>query len=340
VSVPTIADIAKRAGVSISTVSYVLSGKRPISAATRARVLAAIEELGFQPNQAGRALASKRSNTIALLHPSNAYVLSVMQSEFVLAAAGEAARRGYSLLLSSSTDDDEMLRLINQGFVDGLILMEVKLEDPRVPLLQRLNCPFAMIGHCRDNEGLSYVDFDFEHAVGVAVEHLAELGHRQVALISRQAELHEAGYGPSVRSVMGLRQAAERNEIEPIVRFSKQAPTGGYETAQELLAEFPRLGAIVTINGEAIGGIMRAIQEAGLRVPDDFSFVPITSPLIATLIAPALTTVDFPAEEMGRMGAELLIRRLEGGETEPTQCLLRAKLTVRCSSGPYRVRGT
>src|SRR5215218_3409950 len=190
--VPTIADIAKRAGVSISTVSYVLSGKRPISGATRERVNAAIEELGFRPNQAGRALASKRSNTVAMLYPSHAQVLSEMPLEFMVSAAGEAARRGYSLLLSTSpVEDEEMLRLIHQGFVDGLILMEIKLDDPRVPLLREHNYAFSMIGHCRENDGISYVDVDFDQMVEVAVDHLAELGHRQVALISRGGALHE-----------------------------------------------------------------------------------------------------------------------------------------------------
>ncbi|MEA2583920.1 MAG: hypothetical protein QOF33_2005 [Thermomicrobiales bacterium] len=332
----TIADIARRAGVSISTVSYALSGKRPISPTTRQRVLDAIDELDFRPNQAGRALASKRSHTIAILYPTYEHALSEMPLEFVISAAGEAARRGYSLLLSTSpSEDEEILRFIHQGFVDGLILMEVKLDDPRVPLLRKHGYPFAMIGHCRENEGLSFVDLDFDHAVGIALEHLADLGHREIALISRQLSLHEAGYGPSVRSVDGFVSASSRRGVAPIVRFSDQDPIGGYETTRLLLEEHPRLGAIVAINCEAIGGIMRAIREAELRVPNDFSIVGITSPRIATLIAPALTTVDFPTDEMGRMGAELLIRRLEGGETEPTQCLLRARLAVRDSSGPY-----
>jgi DNA-binding LacI/PurR family transcriptional regulator len=336
--VPTIADIANRAGVSISTVSYVLSGKRPISAATRQRVNAAIEELGFRPNQAGRALASKRSKTIAMLYPSNAEVLSEMPVEFMISAASEAARHGYSLLLSTSpVEDEEMLRLIHQGFVDGLILMEIKLDDPRVLLLREHDYAFSMIGHCRENDGISYVDVDFDQMVEIAVDHLAELGHRQVALISRGGDLHVAGYGPSVRSEAGFLRMARARGIEPVVRFSSHGPIGGFETTRDLIANEPRLGAIITINSEAIGGIMRAIQEADLRIPDDFSVVGITSPRIATLVAPPLTTVDFPAEEMGRLGAELLIRRLEGGEAElqPTQVLLRGKLTVRGSSGPY-----
>src|SRR5262245_21615277 len=105
----TMADIAKRAGVSLSTVSYALSGKRPISDATRRRVLAAIDELDFRPHAAGRALASKRSNTIAILYPSPAQGWTEMPLEFVIGAAEEAARHGYSLVLSTSPPADEQM---------------------------------------------------------------------------------------------------------------------------------------------------------------------------------------------------------------------------------------
>jgi DNA-binding LacI/PurR family transcriptional regulator len=338
--VATIADIARRAGVSISTVSYALSGKRPISEATRRRVMAAIDELGFQPHAAGRALASKRANTIAILYPSVSQGLTEMPLEFVVSAADEAARHGYSLVLSTTPPvDEQLLQMTGRGFVDGLIVMEVTLNDPRVPLLRERGVPFAMIGHCADNFGLSYVDLDFEHAVTTAVDYLADLGHVQIAFVSRQQHLHEAGYGPSVRSEAGLNRAAAARGIEPIFRCCDASPLGGYDTTRALLEERPDLGAIIALNSEALGGIIRAVHESGLRIPDDVSILGITSPRIAQLLTPALTTIDFPAAEMGQTGAELLIRRLEGGEVEPTQCLLRGKLTVRRSTGPYARTG-
>jgi DNA-binding LacI/PurR family transcriptional regulator len=336
----TMADIAKRAGVSLSTVSYALSGKRPISPETRERIQAAIDELDFHPHQVGRALASRRSNTIAILYPSLSQGLTEMPLEFVVSAAEEATRHGYSLVLSTTPPEDEaMLRMTGRGFVDGLVLMEVKLVDPRVPLLRERGIPFAMIGHCADNTGLSFVDLDFEHAIATAVDYLADLGHPRIALVSRQRDLHEAGYGPSVRCEAGLVRAAAARSVEPTFRCCDANPIGGYDTTRALLAEREDLGAIISLNSEALGGIVRAVHESGLRIPDDVSILGLTSPRIAQLIAPALTTIDFPAAEMGRSGAELLIRRLEGGEIEPTQCLLRGKLTVRRSTGPYARTG-
>src|SRR5687767_2685561 len=116
------ADIAKRAGVSLSTVSYVLSGKRPISEATKQRVQEAIAELDFHPHGIGRALASKRSNTIALLYPTASYGMAEITFEIIQAAVDTAADRGYSLLISTAPPEErEVLRLIRNGLIDGLV---------------------------------------------------------------------------------------------------------------------------------------------------------------------------------------------------------------------------
>jgi DNA-binding LacI/PurR family transcriptional regulator len=338
--VATMAEIARRAGVSLSTVSYALSGKRPISEATRRRVLQAVEELDFQPHAVGRALASRRSKTIALFFPSLARGISEGVLEFLTNAAETAAQHGYSFLFSTSPpEDSEILRMVRQGFVDGLILMEVKLHDPRVALLKERNYPFALIGHCADNTGISFVDLDFAHAVATAVAHLAELGHRRIAFVNVSRDLHEAGYGPAVRSIAGFERALAAHGVEGIARLCLPVPAAGYEIVEELLTADPNLSAIVTINREAIGGMLQAIADRGLRIPDDLSLVGVVSERLAGLYSPALTTLNFPAAEMGRRGAELLIRQLEGGGAEPVHCLLQAELAVRQTTGPYRPRG-
>ncbi len=330
------ADIAKRAGVSLSTVSYALSGKRAISAPTRRRVLDAMAELDFRPHPLGRALASRRTRTIALLFPALAKGLSEMRLEFVTSAAEAAGAHGYSFLLSTSpAQDSEVLRLAGSGLVDGLILMEVRLRDARVEMLRRGGYPFALIGHCERNDGIDFVDLDFDHAIGAAVAHLAALGHRRIAFVNSAAALYEAGYGPAVRSLAGFRRAVAAPGLAGQAHPCEPTHEAGYALTRALLAADPDLGAIVTVNREAIGGIVQAANDLGHRIPDDLSLVAVVTDRLATLFTPSLTTLDFPAAEMGRMGAELLIRRLEGGD-DPTQCLLRADLTVRQSTGPYR----
>jgi DNA-binding LacI/PurR family transcriptional regulator len=333
------AEIARRAGVSLSTVSYALSGKRPISEATRQRVLRAVEELDFQPHAVGRALASRRSKTIALLFPSLAKGISEGVLEFLTSAAETATRHGYSFLLSTSPpEDSEILQLMRQGFVDGLILMEVRLHDPRVAMLKERNYPFTLIGHCEDNTGISFVDLDFVHAVEAAVAYLVSLGHRRIGFINVSRHLLEVGYGPAVRSLAGFECAIAAHGIEGVSRVCLPTPASGYEVTTELLTDLPDLSAIVMANREAIGGLLQAVADRGLRIPDDLSLVGLVSERLAGLYNPALTTLNFPAAEMGRMGAELLIRQLEGGATEPVHCLLRAELAVRQTTGPYRPR--
>ena len=336
----TMADIAKRAGVSVSTVSYVLSGKRPISAETRERVLEEIRKADFHPNAAGRALASRRSRTIALLYPVDTSGLTRMPLEFVISAAQEAGRRGYALIVSTSTaEDEEILSKVQRGAVDGIIVMEVALHDPRVELFRGRGVPFTMIGHTADNTGLSYVDLDFPQAVEVAVAHLCELGHRRIAIIDRTTGTEELGYGPSVRSRAGFRDSVARHGATGYHYPCLATAEDGARVARDLLAAHPATTAIISLNTEALGGIYRTLADLGLHIPDDMSVVAITSPRIAEFMVPQLTSVDFPAALMGRMGVEFLVRQLEGGDrTEIEQSLLKPTITVRQSTGPAPAR--
>ena len=156
-------DIARRAGVAVSTVSYVLSGKRSVSPTTRERVQRAIDELGFQPHEPARALKSRSSRAISLFFPTARETLEVESHIFLSGVLEATSRSGYGLLLSTVTHKlSEIVAPLATGRADGVILMEVGLEDGRVARLREDEYPFSLIGRCRDNEGISYVDFDFE----------------------------------------------------------------------------------------------------------------------------------------------------------------------------------
>jgi DNA-binding LacI/PurR family transcriptional regulator len=329
------ADIARKANVSVSTVSYALSGKRPISAETRRRVLAAMAELDFRPHAAGRALASRRSRTVALLFPAIRKGVTELQLEFFTSAAETAAEHGYAFILSMAPSDDvEMLRMSREGLVDGLILMEVRRRDPRVALLRAEGVPFTLIGHQDANEGYSFVDLDFAGAVETAVGHLAELGHREVAFVNTSAELLEAGYGPASRSLEGLTAALTKHGLRGRHFVCEPTREAGLKLAECLLGEFPGVTGVVSINREALAAVFDRAFDLGLAIPADLSVVGIFSDRLARLFSPPLTTVDFPVAAMARLGTELLIRQLEGGAAEPTETLFEGALVVRKSSGP------
>lgn len=325
----TIADIAKRAGVSVSTVSYVLSGKRPISEATKRRVRDAIAELDYRPHALGRALASRRTRTIALLYPLVSTGLTEFHLDFVTAAAELAGARGYAFMLSTSAvEEAELVELSRSGAVDGLILMEVRLRDPRVTLLRERGFPFTLIGRCEENEGISFVDFDFAAAINDAVGHLARLGHRQICLVNRTPQHLAVGYGPAVRAQAGFERAVAEDGLSGVTIPCEPTYEAGLALARRLAREWPELTAAIVLNNDALGGLVAGTYELGRHVPRDLSLVAMAPRKLARLFTPTMTTIDFPAAAMGRHGAEMLIHRLEGGEDHPKQILLRGELIV------------
>ncbi|GCE22411.1 LacI family DNA-binding transcriptional regulator [Dictyobacter kobayashii] len=333
---PTMADIAKRAGVALSTVSHTLSGKRPVSAEVRQRVLDAIAELEYQPHALARALATKRTRTIALLYPKVSTSLPEPHFEFISSIVEVASSKNYGLLLWTPSDDDgAVLRMIQQGFIAGLVLMEVRLDDPRVEMLKKQNYPFTLIGHCRDNTGINFVDMDFDYALHMCVDYLAGLGHKHVAFINHSSKLYEMGAGYVIRSHEAFMHAAEQHNLCGIVYPCESNAQAGYEVVLAALTENPATTAIITSNAWINGGITRAIYDRGLKIPEDISLMGILSPSVAEMTTPALTTIDFPYKEMGRIGADMLIRQLEG-EQIATQLLLKPSLIIRQSSGPSK----
>ncbi len=336
---PTMQDVAKHAGVALSTVSYAINGTRPISEETRRRIFASMEELGYRPHALARGLASKRSRIIALLFPVSERGFGFTEFEFVTSAADVAHENGYNLVLwpTQIHDPEELRHLTRQGLVDGLILMEVQMHDKRVDLLREINFPFSMIGRCADTTGLNYVDINFERTVQEAVGYLHGLGHTYIAFLNQSQEIFDEGYGPAVRTQTRFEQSVAANNLIGVSRFCHANPQAGYEAFNELLAECPDLTALVAMNDRAIPGVMQAVAEQGWQVPDDFSIVAIVSSIrMAEMMMPTLTTSDAPTAELGSMGAKLLIEQLESQNQETQQVSLPCHLVVRGSSGPCR----
>jgi DNA-binding LacI/PurR family transcriptional regulator len=332
-------DVAKRAGVAVSTVSYAINGTRPISEETRQRIFAAMEELGYRPHALARGLASKRSRIIALLFPTPERGFGITELEFVTSAADTAKESGYHLVLwpSEMHNPDELQQLTQQGLADGVVVMEVHMNDERINLLRKISFPFSMIGRCADTTGIGYVDIDFEQTVQETVSYLSGLGHTHMAFLNQSQSAFDAGYGPVVRTHTGFQQVMQATGLTGITRFCRAAPRAGYEAFNELLAECPGLTALVTMNERAVPGVMQAIADRGWAIPDDFSLVVISSSArLAEMMMPPLTTTDAPAAELGRLGAELLIQQLEAQEQSALQVLLPCCLVVRGSSGPCR----
>jgi DNA-binding LacI/PurR family transcriptional regulator len=334
----TMAQIAERAGVALSTVSYVLSGKRSVSEGMRLRVLAAVEDLDYRPHRPARALASGATHTIGLFLPSPSWQFVPVQQTFFAGATEATSDGDYALLLSTSpVDPDEIMSAVERGRTDGVILMELLAEDARVERLKQAGYPFVLIGRTADTTGIDFVDVDFGAAVEKSLHHLAELGHRSVALFNFPPDQLDAGY----TSALLARDALDRTAAELGIRgIHVPCPHPAAEAkarAAELLRAEPDCTAAIT-TGWQFTGLLSALRDRGLHVPDDFSIVSVIASQYAEMLTPALTSIEWPAFEAGRLAAEILIERLAGAHAPPRQLLIGGELVVRESSGPAPVR--
>jgi DNA-binding LacI/PurR family transcriptional regulator len=331
-----IGEIARRAGVSRSTVSYALSGKRTVSETTRRRIQEVIDELDFRPNASARALKEGRTRTLGLVIPPAQRRLTDMQLGFVASVVEAAASADLDVLLSPSGGDHDRSfeRVISGRRVDGVILMEIRLEDARVARLQHAGLPFVTIGRTANPDGTCWVDVDYESLIGRCVHHLADLGHRHVALINRSAELVAAGYGPSHRALRGFAAAVAERGLAGSDFCCDDEAAGGEACVEEILASQPKVTAVATINEAALPGVQRGLAAAGRAVPKAFSIVGVAARHWAEDFRPPLTAADVPALEMGALAVELLLERIAAPELPTRHVLLAPPISLRASTGP------
>jgi DNA-binding LacI/PurR family transcriptional regulator len=330
----TIDDVAQAAGVSVSTVSRILNGKPDVAKTTRKHVLKVIETLGYIPHISAQSLAAKRSRTIALLFPVEYTGLTQLELDFFIGAAAGAEAKNHLLnLVTTSVNESRLFNLYRSGQADGIILMQVQMDDWRAEALHAKNYPFVMIGRCADNIGLNYVDLDFEAAVILAFDHLRQLGHREIGFIARPSMMRERNLGPAIRLLNGYLQGCQQYGIPPAFREPSLEPQTVYEAAHDLLVENPHLTALISSTGAAAVPIHQAVRATGRSVPQDFSLVAVTTHKIATLITPPLTAINFPTDKMGYQAAQILTRLLHDPETPTEQVLLAPELVIRESTG-------
>ncbi|MDT0321068.1 LacI family DNA-binding transcriptional regulator [Streptomyces millisiae] len=335
----TLAEVARHAGVSASTVSYVLSGKRTISARTRERVERSIRELGYHPNAGARALASSRSNIIALMMPLRTDMYLPVMMEIAIAVATTAREHAHDVLLLTGQEGPEATRrVVGSGLADAMILMDVELEDERLPLVRETRRPAVLIGLPADTGELTCVDLDFAETGRQCVSHLAGLGHREIAMVGEAAAVYERRTGFAERTILGVRERA----AELGVRVLHRPCEGSYEsmagTLSRIFDERPGTTAIIVQNEAVIGPMLSLLRQQGRAVPEDISVVAVCPEQVATQQSVALTSVAIPAFEMGQRAVELVMDRLRpdavlapaGTHTE----LLPPTLTVRASTGP------
>ena len=334
----TMREVAAAAGVSIATVSFVVNNTKPVTPETRQRIERAMAELGFRPNVVARALASRRTQILALVTPLSPFWPGAAIREFIIGAARAASDANHHLVIwPVANDGNELVALVGQKLVDGVLLMSVQLDDARVEALRTLDTPFTLIGRTRDVSGLDHVDIDIAASMRMAMDHLAELGHRCIAFVNgSRDEEGVAGFGPYVRSEAAYRQLAGERGIAPVVLYCRSNVASGREAARELLARAPHTTAVIIQDEPGAAGLVAELKRLDRPVPGHISVVSMLSSAdFAEMCDPPLTTVTTPGLELGRLGVESLLRQLDN--RPPLAAVLRTgELAPGGSTGPVR----
>ena len=328
----TIEDVAARAGVTKSTVSHALSGKRPVSPETRNRINHAVAELGYQPHSAAQRLANGRSRMIGFVYPLYTPQITGLEMKFITGAATVVNQASYAFMLLTHPDrrPDNLLHFVQSGLMDGVILMQVRLHDPRVEILTGAGLPFVLVGRCIDNTGLHYVDVDVDAAIDQAVDYLVGLGHRSLAYLHQ----NDPDFGFAARALAAYGAACERHGLPSLTRTCAVSVASGQSAMKALLTLHPEITGVIAWTDRAAWGAYHAAQELGRRVPEDLSIVGFDASDAPGLVARNLTSVEIDSEAMTARAAGMLIAMLEDKPIPEQQVLLPPKFVIGDTTAP------
>jgi len=310
----TIHDVARVAGVSISTVSYALSGKRPIGEKTRRRVEAAIAELGYTPNAGARALAGRRTYVLAVTEPVRPDTYTPAHMAFVLATANAARAYDYDVLLLTQDESlGGLQRVATSRIVDGIIVLDVNAQDDRAELVRSLGVPATLVGIPDDTAGLSCVDLDFAAAAELAVDRLADAGHEVIGLLGHPESVYERGSNFTLRFRDAFLEHAARRGLQARFAMPERTIASVRSATEELIGPDRDLTGLVMHGEDTVQ--MRALdvlREQGLDVPGDVSVISAGSTFDTSTFTPPLDTIPLIAEQTCSRAVELTIAQITG----------------------------
>jgi LacI family transcriptional regulator len=329
-------DIAKLAGVSRSTVSRVINNSPNVSEETRQRVNEVITAHNFTPNIAARSLVTQRTQVLGIYIP---YIVGELFTDpyfpaLIQAITTSANERNYDVMLwlraQQASPDEFHRRVLDNRMTDGLILASTSKFDWLPQALLERKRTFIMNGRpWVHEEQINYVDAANRHGSQQAVEHLVRLGRRRIGHIAGRQDVISGQ-----DRLIGYRQTLERLGIsyeEPLEAIGDFTETGGYVAMRKLIRQ--GVDSVFIASDHMALGALRALREAGIKVPDDVALIGFDDMPFATMAQPQLTTIRQPVQRLGYLAAEGLIGLLEGEITPPYQVSLPTQLVIRESCG-------
>lgn len=331
---PTISDVAKKAGVSIATVSRVINRTTPVASETAQRVQEAIRELSFVPRAAARVLASRRTETLGLLLPE---IGGAFFSPLLRGIEAEAQAAGYDLLIHATShiphaSEPVAHRPLGEHNTDGLIVFTQSIDEKELSRLHSLNFPTVLLYQTPPSSlNIPSVTIENKSGAQMIVEHLIQVHNRRRIVFLRGPEGNE----DSEWRERGYRQALQANGIpfDPsLIAMGGFNEDEAQVALQELLIEGVEFDAVFGGDDDTAAGVVSALIRAGKHVPQDVAVVGFDDLPIARYLRPALTTVRAPIERVGREGVRQLVRLIRGQQAEAL-VLLQTEIVIRESCG-------
>lgn len=331
-AMPTIHDVAERAGVSKSLVSMVTRGEAGVSDKKRRAILDAIRALDYRPNAMARGLVQRQTRILGVM-------ISNLRNPFfgavVSGVQARAAELDFRILFNTGDRDPEMeeqaIESLLELRVDGLILASPRVDDEFIARVGQ-SVPVVVLNRDTTDDTSDSVTNDNLAGVRLAIEHCVSFGHRRIAFIEGGA-----GAGARIRRAGYLEAMAEFDLGEEIVTVAGQhTEDGGYRGATELLKMKPLPTAVFASNDLCAIGALNAFEEAGLSIPEDVSLIGYDNNRMAALRQISLTTIDQPGDDMGRSAVDRLSERIDGNRVEPSHDVVAPSLVARSTTGPPR----
>jgi LacI family transcriptional regulator len=327
-------DVARKAGVSLMTVSRVINNKGDVSSETRQRILEIITNLNYRPSGIARSLATKETCTIGLVVPdvSNPFFADVTQGVERLAHS-----RGYHVFLCNTEEDPQrelaVIQSLEEKRVDGLILCSSRLEDEKLlNAIVKLQAVVLVNRRLQQTaqDTFDSVNLDDERCGQIAAHHLIQSGHQRIGFLAGPAASY-SGAGRR-KGFLAALQDAGIDLVEDWVRHCHPSVKGGYEATRDLLASHPELTALFCFNDLVAVGALQACNELKCRVPQDLAIVGNDDVPVAALVSPALTTCRVPRFELGARAVNALLERLRDCPDDCSQIILQPELIIRESA--------
>jgi DNA-binding LacI/PurR family transcriptional regulator len=335
----TIKDVAKLAGVAPSTVSRVIANSNRISQRTKTKVYQAMEELGYHPNFNARSLAVKQTKCIGIIMPSSTEqaFLNPFFPEVIRGISVGANEKGYALFLSTGGNDEEQMQavinMVQGRRVDGVICLYSKNNDPLQEYLIKQNFPFVLVGKPSSLEDkVSYVDNDNVAAGKDVTRHLIDLGHKRIGFVGGSLDLIVTN-----ERLNGYIQALEEAKLkyEPSLTIHEEfLHQGGYQAVKQILKQDHSPTALVVVDDIMALGVISALNEVGIQIPNQISIASINDVLIAKVSTPPLTSINIGIYQLGYKAMDKLLFWIENEEPDLIPTILEHELIVRQSTAP------